>query len=406
MHIDLLEYTHAQNRENGVNAGFKSQPTLYDFKKCVHRDGAPDLYFHRVGFASVKGLDAHVHFEPLEEQLNVPACFIEQSDSEGRQLEVVGEKHQEIPGFRFAKNDPTEPGRVVELGARDGEADDLISDDTFAMRRERMATKELQVRFGTGNEVSTCLVDAPETSEVDIAAVEQIKAPGFKLDRIEPVDIVNFSIGNVHQNRQGPTQIELGVDLDRRFVFPETGPRENSQAKIDCGRIDRVDCRLEIVDTAGFISAKLARSRDEQQRQILEDPVVAGCVGVSDCAACNRTSKPEVIKLLLARSQAVLQIAKTLSKREQREGQCEQMVPRGKSGGLIVTAVFCNDPSEIPFRKEVDDLRENEASRMHGNRLYAKAAPKRPKSADSINAFKITTYEIKKSVKLKSRQAF
>ena len=183
---------------------------------------------------------------------------------------------------------------------------------------------------------------------------------------------MDFSIGNVHQNRQGPTQIELGVDLDCRFVFPETGPRENSQAN---------------VDTAWFISAKLARSRDEQQRQILENSVVAGCVGVGDCAACNRTSKTEVIELLLARSQAVLQIAKTLSKREQREGESEQMVPRGKRGGLIVTAVFCDDPSEIPFRKEVDDLRENEASRMHGNTVYAKTAPKRPKSANSITAF-------------------
>jgi hypothetical protein len=94
-----------------------------------------------------------------------------------------------------------------------------------------------------------------------------------------------------------------------------------------------------------------------------------------------------VIELLLARSQAVLQIAKTLSKREQREGESEQMVPRGKRGGLIVTTVFCADPSEIPFRKEVDDLRENEASRMHGNTVYAKKAPKRPKSANFITAF-------------------
>ena len=172
MHIDLLKYTHAQNRENGVNAGFQSKPTLYDFQKCVHSDGAPDLYFHCVGLAPEEGLDAHVHFEPLEEQLNVPACSIEQSNSEGWKVEVVGEKNQELPAFRIPKDDPTKPGRVVELGARDSEADDLISDDTFAMRRERMATIELQVRFGTGDEVSSSLVDTPETFEIDVAAVE------------------------------------------------------------------------------------------------------------------------------------------------------------------------------------------------------------------------------------------
>ena len=103
VHIDLLKYTNAQNGENSVNAGFQSQSTLYDFQKCVHSDGAPDLYFHRVGLAPEEGLDAHVHFEPLEEQLNVPACFIELSNSEGWQVEVVGEKHQELPGFRIPK---------------------------------------------------------------------------------------------------------------------------------------------------------------------------------------------------------------------------------------------------------------------------------------------------------------
>jgi len=63
------------------------------------------------------------------------------------------------------------------------------------------------------------LMDAPETFEIDVAAVEQIKASGFELDRIEPVDIVDFSIGDVHQNRQGPTQIELGVDLGQGSAF-------------------------------------------------------------------------------------------------------------------------------------------------------------------------------------------
>lgn len=49
-----------------------------------------------------------------------------QSDSEGWRVEVVAELQQENPGFSLVKNDPTEPGRVVELGARGGEGEDLI----------------------------------------------------------------------------------------------------------------------------------------------------------------------------------------------------------------------------------------------------------------------------------------
>ena len=130
--------------------------------------------------------------------------------------------------------------------------------------------------------------------------------------------------------------------------------------------------------------AQLACASNEQQSKFLEDAAVAGCVGVGQSAARDRAAETEVIELLLTRSQAVLQITQAFPKGEQREREREQVIPRGERRGLIVTSILRDDASKIALRKEVDDLREDETSRMHENVVYLKSGPKRLKSEDFI----------------------
>lgn len=384
MHINLLEYAHTQNGENAVNAGFQAKPPLYNQQECIYCEGAPNLNFHGVGLASEEGLDPHIHFEPLEKEFDIPACFVEQRDGEGGQIEVVGQKHQEFSGFRIAVNDAAKLRRVVLFGTGHGKPDDLVGDDTFALWRAGMATVELQVRFGAGDKVSAGMVNAPKPFKIDVPPVEQIKAAGLKADRVEPINVMDFPISDMDEHRQRSPQIKLGVNLDRRLARTETGPGENGQAQIDRGRVDRVNRGLQLIDTAGVTGAQLACASDEQQGKLLEDAAVAGCVGVGQSAARDRAAETEVIELVLTRSQAVLQITQAFPKGEQREREREQVIPRGERRGLIVTAILRDDASKIALRKEVDDLREDETSRMHENVVYSKSGPKRLKSADFI----------------------
>lgn len=385
MHIHLLKYAHAENGENAVNAGLEAELPLYNHQERVNRQGAPDLNFNCVGLASEEGLDSHVHFKPFEKEFYSPAFFVKLRDGERGQVKVVGQKHQKFSDFRIAVNDAAKPRLVVLLGPCNGEPDDLVGDDTFALWRAGMATVELKVRFGAGDKVSAGLVNAPEALKIDVAPVEQIKAAGLKEDRVEPIDVMDFPVGNVHQDRQWSTQIKLGVNLDRRLVRAEAGPREDRQAQIDRGRVDRVNRGLQFINSAGFAGAQFARTGDEQQRKLLEDATVAGRVGVGQGAARNRAAETEVIELLLTRSQAVLQIAQAFPEGEHGESKRQQVVPRGERRGFIVTSILRDDASEITLRKEVDDLREDETSRVHGDPLYSKSGPKRLKSTGFIS---------------------
>ena len=404
MYIYLLKNAHAQNGENAVKAGRQAEPPLYDQQSRVYSERTPDLYFDCVGFASEERLDSYVSLQPLEKQLNLPARFIEQRDGQGGQVKVVCQKHQELSGFRVAVNDAAHRLRVFPLGTDPGEPDDLISDDALALRRLGMAAIELQVRFGAGDKGGVSLFDAPEAPEVDVPSVEQVEAGGFKQDRVEPIDIMHFPIGNVDQNWQGSPQIQLGVNLDRRFVLAETGPRENRQAQIDRGRVDRVNRGIQFIDTTGVINAQFAGSGDEQQGKLLEDAAVAGGIGVGQGAARNRAAESEVIELVLTRAQAVLDIAQAFPKGEQRKREGEQVIPRRERRGLVVTAILRDNPSEITLGEEVDDLRKDETSHVHGTGLYRKLGPKRLKS---MTFTKYSSYDISRSqisAELKSRQ--
>jgi hypothetical protein len=393
MHIHLLKDAHAQNGENAVNAGLQAELPLYNQQERVYTEGAPDLDFDGVGLTSEEGLDSDVHFKPFEEELDSPARFVKQRDGECGQVEVVGEKNQQLPCFRIAVDNAAKARGVVLLGADNRESDDLVGDDALALRRAGMTAVELQIRFGASDKVGASLVDAPETSKIDVAPVEQIKAAGFKEDRVEPVDVMDFPVGNVHQDWQGPAQIELGVNLDGRLARAEAGPRENRQAKIDRSRVDRVNRGLQFIDPAGVAGAQFSRTGDEQQRKLLEDPAVAGRIGVGQSAARNRAAETEVIELLLARSQAVLQIAQAFPKGKQGESESQQVVPRRERGGLIVTSILRDDASKITLWQEVDDLREYETSRMHGHTLYSKSEPKRPKSNGVITHLPLSGYQ-------------
>ncbi len=61
-----------------------------DRHQHVHAHRDPDLRLDRVGRRAVESLDPQVLLDPLEEQLHLPAAFVELRDGEGWEDEVVG----------------------------------------------------------------------------------------------------------------------------------------------------------------------------------------------------------------------------------------------------------------------------------------------------------------------------
>jgi hypothetical protein len=67
---------------------------LNNGNKHVGGHGAPDLRLDRGLAVAQKLLDAKVLFDPFEEQLDLPAAFVQSGNGQGRQGRVVGQEDQ------------------------------------------------------------------------------------------------------------------------------------------------------------------------------------------------------------------------------------------------------------------------------------------------------------------------
>lgn len=376
----LLENTHAQNSKNGMNASFQPKSMPYNNQKGVYSKGTPDLYFHSVGFTSIKCFDPNVHLDPFEEKLDRPSSFVKICDDNGGELEIVGKKDQILGCLRITVDDAAQLFRVSFFRFWVGESNDLVRDDTVTFRNLGVAPVELHVRFGASDKIGSGLVDTFESSKINISSVKQVEAPGFKADRVQPIDVMNLAISDLYHNWKRSTKIKLRVNLNSGLACAEACPRKDRQAEINCCGVDGVYRGLQVFNIAGLIGTQFSSSSNEQHSELFKDAKVTGRIRIGECAPSNRSSEAKMIELLLSRSKTVLNISQAFPESELSECENKHVVPGREGRGFVVTPVLADKPSKITLRKEVDDLRENKASRMHGLLLYPNIEKNRPKS--------------------------
>jgi hypothetical protein len=77
-------------------AGLELQLLFDDGDQHIGTHCAPDLGLHSILACAQKVLDAQVLLDPFEEELDLPAVFVQGCDGGGRQAGVVGQKDQRL----------------------------------------------------------------------------------------------------------------------------------------------------------------------------------------------------------------------------------------------------------------------------------------------------------------------
>ncbi len=98
----FLENGDAQDLQDCVETGVDVEALLDDGDEDIDGDGDPDLGLDGVFGIAEEALDAQVLLDPFEEQLDLPAAFVEPCDGERRQGEVVGQEDEGLAGLRVA----------------------------------------------------------------------------------------------------------------------------------------------------------------------------------------------------------------------------------------------------------------------------------------------------------------
>jgi len=120
------EYIYADNLQYPAHALVDSEALIENGHHQVCADGDPDLGLHGVFAQGIERFDAKVLFDPLDEDLDLPAGFVDLRDHDREDLEVVGDEDQPFSGFRIQKAYSAQVAMVEVFGFRSVETDCLI----------------------------------------------------------------------------------------------------------------------------------------------------------------------------------------------------------------------------------------------------------------------------------------
>jgi len=235
-----------------------------DGDQQIGRHGDPYLTFHRVLRTAKELVNPKMLFDPLEEQLDLPATAVKIADCLCFDLEVVGQKDLRLASLRvFQANSSHRPG-VALSRIEPGQHNFLVADQPNRLV-DRLGTDpfDLQGLFGTGYEECASLVDGKQPPEIDIGSLHDGERTGLGTEQIQNVDIVQKAVGNQHKRWDCASEIEQGVNLYGGLGLSIIVPREQRQAQADGSGIEGVDSPIEIQIESTALRVKIKQNREQ-----------------------------------------------------------------------------------------------------------------------------------------------
>jgi len=110
----------------------------------------------------------------------------------------------------------------------------------------RITPSQQNTSFGAGYKERTATMEAVEALEVQIAPIHHVERAGFRQQFVQNIHVMQFSVGNLNESRNGATQVQQRMHFHRAFCGLEPSPRKQGQAQVNGGRVESIDGAVEI----------------------------------------------------------------------------------------------------------------------------------------------------------------
>ena len=306
-------------------------------------------------------------FNPFKEEFHLPATAIQTGDGERRQIEIIGEKDEQLVMFGIVELHASQMDRVFLAGSCPGQHDRLVAPQAGRLvDRMRINPPVLEVGLGACDKEGLRLMQDIESGEVDIAPIHDIEAAGLEGHLVEDIYIVQLALRDMDEGRNIAPQIEQRMEFDCTFVFAKARPGKERQTQIDSRRIEGID-RMRQLDAKVVLGIELASCLDQPEGEVLVNAPVARLVGIGQGAASNSAANTQVIEPGGVRAQAGLDVAQTFPIGQLREGHAQELIEMRKGECRIAPRVLGHASPEGMQRQMVHELGEHQLSRMHGD---------------------------------------
>ena len=154
------------------------------------------------------------------------------------------------------------------------------------------------------------------------------------------------------------------MELDGSLVFPEYRPGKKRQTQVDRCGVEGINGLLERQPEI-VVGIKITGLMNEDLGEVGIDAPVASLVGIGQSASGHAAAESHVIEFRRHRSQADLNIAKTLAVSQLSEGHGEKLVPARETFDLMAAAIAGDTATELMDRKKIDELSEDGFTDVH-----------------------------------------
>ena len=340
---------------------------FHDCHQYIDRYCNPYLSNDGILGSSEEHLDPEMLFDPAEEKLHLPATFVESSNGQGRQAEIVCKKNKEF--FRLdveVANAPQSLG-VIFSRIEPLQHNCLIETKPASfVHGSRIKPTEAGILLGACNEKCRALLNPKQPSKVEITAIENIKGSGFESKQVQNIHVVNIARRDVDPARYIATQVQQGVCLDGGFACAETRPGKKGEAKADGGRIEGIRC-LNQLHAKTLETIKLLSLSDQDLGEFRPNMKVPFFVGMGQCTSGNACAQTHVPEFGLVSPETTLDISQTLAVCQLGEGHTEVLIHATESLDVSFSVVHFHATSELLVRDKFHHLSEDCTSVVHGS---------------------------------------
>ncbi len=331
----------------------------------VGGNGAPDLRLDGVLAVAQKLLDAQVLLDPFEEQLDLPAAFVQSCNGQGRQACVVGQEDQSFLGFGvFESNTPQMLG-VVLGGIVPIQRNGLIADDAAApVHLGRVNPPGVHIAFGSGDKESAGLMHLEQASKVQVTPIHDVERAGLQNQDVQHIDFVHLAVADVDEGWDGAPQVQQGMKLDGSLGFAKRGPVEQAQTQIDGGGVQSVDRVLELQPQV-LVQVKLASAPNQNGSQVGPDSPIARLVGIGQGGSVNAVAKAHGVELARVGPQSDFDVAQALAPSQLGKGHDAKLLGAAQATHARIAAIASHDSRKACPWNELHDLREQSLADIH-----------------------------------------
>ena len=364
-----MKYIDAQNLENRVKAFGQLELFFDNGYQYVNTDRNPDLSFDRIDRVAQKTLDAQMTLDPFEKEFDLPTALVKGSDGWGGQGKVVRQKDQRYLLFDVVKSNAPQLFRIILSAVESCQGDRLIASDT-TLRIDGMGVEatKLEIAFGSDDEEGHGLLNAKESSKVQVSPVHNIKGSGFEDQFVDPFDFVLIPLGDRDEAWNRTSQIQQSIEFDGGFGRTEMSPRKQCQTQIDSRSIQSIGGGVEF-DSETVLTIQSSGFSNQDLSQFCEQSPISSFAGICQCAARDATSNAQMVKLFGTGTKTGFHVSQALPISQLSESQTDKLIPTGETPNAVIGLIFVDQSPKIPIRQITQNLGKNKTSVIHPRSL-------------------------------------